>query len=289
MRYSAVSINDPSYGRFAPSVFLTQIHVLHQILCGSVLSPWRHLACRNVGLPLTLALVVLAGVCRAADAPKPEVKSESVLGVPVGKTTTVVLYGENLAPKFVTIKSPLTVKLIDAKPTDEKTKSKGSRQVTLEVTVPPACPRETYELTLTQPDNTTAKANLCVTEETAMEVPIKKPSATFANAMPLPGPSTAVTGQMDGDSADVVRFDAKAGEVWEISLLSSRAGSMMDPVLRVRDSRHMSMALSVGDKKKDRHIKFHVPADGSYYVEITEAEAKGGAGYTYRLAVVRKP
>ena len=107
--------------------------------------------------------------------------------------------------------------------------------------------------------------------------------------MPLPGASVAVLGQLDGDIADLVRIDGKAGETWEVSLLSSRGGSQLDPILRVRDSHHFSLALSAGDKKKDRHIAFHVPADGAYYVEITEAEARGGPGYNYRLTVVRKP
>ena len=236
-----------------------------------------------------LALCSACAMCRAADGPKPEIKSLSLLGVPAGKTTVITVYGENLSPASAAVKAPLSVKLVDSRATDDKTKSKGARQVTLEVTVPAAAPHDTFELTLTQPDKAVAKTNLCVTESTAVEVPIKKPCATFATAMPLPGPSVAVTGQLDGDSADVVRFDAKAGEIWNITLLSGRGGSTMDPVLRVRDGRHTPLALSAGDKKKDRHIQFHPPADGPYYVEITEAEAKGGAGYIYRLSVIRQP
>jgi hypothetical protein len=56
-------------------------------------------------------------------------------------------------------------------------------------------------------------------------------------------------------------------------------------VLRDRDSHHITRALTAGDKKKDRHIVFHVPADGDYYIDITEAEARGGGGFDYRLTV----
>ncbi len=211
-----------------------------------------------------------------------------MLGVPAGKTTSVILYGENLAPISAAVKAPVTVKIVESKATDEKTKSKGSRQVTLEVAVPAACPSDTFELTLTQQDKSVVKTNLCVAPATALEMPIKKPASTFATAMPLPGASAAVLGQLDGDTADLVRLDGKAGELWDINLLSSRAGSLLDPILRVRDSRHISLALSTGDKARDRHIAFRVPADGAYYIEITEAEARGGGGYTYRLTVVRK-
>lgn len=237
---------------------------------------------------LFCCLASWAAICTAADAPKPEIKSASEMGVRAGRTTTVVLYGESLAPKSAAVKSPLTVKLGETKATDEKTKNKGSKQVTLEVTVPANCPRDTFELTLTQQDGTTVKTNLCVVDDAAAEMPIKKPAATFANAMPLQGPSEAISGTLDGDQPDIVRIDAKAGEVWDISLLTGRAGSMLDPVLRIRDKHHLSLALSVGDKKKDRHIVFTAPAHGPYYVEITEAEAKGGAGYNYRLTVTRK-
>ncbi len=219
---------------------------------------------------------------------KPVIKSASVLGIQAGKTSTVILFGDNLAPESAATKAPLTVKLIDSKATDEKLKSKGARQVTLEVAVPKGCPSDTFEVTLTQPDKSVAKTNLCVVASAAVEMPIKKPSSTFLTAMVLTGPSTAVLGQLDGDTADVVRFDGKAGETWEIGLLASRAGSQLDPILRVRDSRHISLTLSTGDKKKDRHILFHVPTDGAYYIEITEAEARGGAGYDYRLTVNRK-
>ncbi len=235
-----------------------------------------------------LCVVLCSPGIGAARAQKPEIKSLSVIGVPAGQTTVVVLYGDNLDPQSAAVRAPLTVKLLGSQATDEKTKSKGNRQVSVEVAAPANCPSDTFELTLTQPDKCAVKTNLCVTSSVAMEAPIKKPASTFATAMPLPGPSAAILGQLDGDTADLVRFDGKGGEVWDISLLSSRAGSPLDPILRVRDNRHISMAISAGDKKRDRHIVFHVPSDGAYYVEITEAEAKGGPEYRYRLTVARK-
>jgi len=239
-------------------------------------------------LLIVAILITPAFVAQPGFAQKPEIKSMSVLGIPAGKASAVIVYGENLAPASVASKTPLVVRLLEAKPTDEKSKGKGSRQVTLEVTVPTGCPRETFELVLTNPDKSEVKTNLCVTDMVSTEVEIKKPSSTFATAMRLPGPSAAVVGQLDGDSADLVRIDARAGEIWDISLLCGRGGSQLDPVLRVRDSHHMSIALSAGDKKNDRRIQFHVKADGPYYVEITEAEARGGAGFNYRLSINRR-
>src|SRR5579862_9795530 len=49
----------------------------------------------------------------AADAPKPEIKAHAPLYLRAGHTSTVLVYGENLAPQSVTATKPqVTVKLI---------------------------------------------------------------------------------------------------------------------------------------------------------------------------------
>ncbi|HLJ57035.1 MAG TPA: hypothetical protein VKT77_18495 [Chthonomonadaceae bacterium] len=233
--------------------------------------------------------LALTAIAAWADTPKPAINSVTPLGVPAGRTTTVTIYGEGLAPVTATVKAPLSVKVLASGPTDAKTKSRGATQAAIEVTVPASCPSDTFELVLSEPDKSVLKTSLCVIPATVVEAQIRKPASTFATAMPLPGPSSAVEGQLDADTADVIRFDAHAGEFWNISLLAGRAGSLLDPVLRVRDSGHNTLALSTGDKKRDRQIVFRVPADGAYYVDITDAEARGGAGYNYRVTVIRKP
>ena len=240
--------------------------------------------------PLVLgAVIVCAGGTTCADGAKPEVKSTSVMGLRVGRTTMMTVYGENLAPKELAVnKPPVTARLLGSRPTDGKLKAKGSRQVTVEVTVPATCPLDTFDLTIVQVDGSKVTIPLPIVMDAAAELTVKKPAGTFETAMQVPGTSVAIVGVLDNDTPDVFRLEAKTGEVWEISLLTGRAGSILDSVLRVRDSKHLSYALSVGEKKKDRHITFRAPADGAYYVEITEAEAKGGAGYDYRLTIVRK-
>ena len=196
-----------------------------------------------------------------------------------GRTTALLIYGENLTTKEITVaKLPVKAKLIEVKATDPKLKLPGGkaahagsddRRLTAR--------RRSAELTLVQADGTKVTTPLAVVENVAQEVVVKKPAETFAQAMPVPGPSVAITGQLNGNVPDLFRLDAKAGETWEIFLTAGRMGSLMDPVLRLRDSRHIPLELSVGDKKKDRHLVFHVPADGAYYIELTEGRSKGGA------------
>lgn len=230
-------------------------------------------------------------VCFAAVAHgqgKPEVKATTPLGVPAGKTVKFVVYGENLAPKEVSIKAPLKVKLGEAKATEGESKAKGSRQVEVEVTVPGDCPAQSYELTLTQTDNQKVTAQVPVVEAAAHELEVKKPNNTFAQAMVLSGTSVAVSGNMEGDQPALFRFEAKTGETWEISLLAGRGGSALDAIVRVRDGKRLARTMSAGHPKKDRKIVFRIPADGSYYLEVGDSQGRGGKNFTYRLLLLRK-
>jgi hypothetical protein len=220
---------------------------------------------------------------------KPVVKSVLPLGARAGRTTTVLVYGDNLTPKSIKIeKSSCTAKLIGVKPTDDKTKSKGANVVTIELTVPATAPAANVDISLINSDNTTAAAAVCVVEYVADELQIKKPASSYANAMPITSMSVSISGTLDGDTADVFKLEAKTDEAWDISLLSGRGGSFLDPVLRVRDANHITLMLSAGDKKKDRHLMFRPPTNGTYYIDITDAEARGGAGYDYRLTIHKR-
>ena len=236
-----------------------------------------------------LAVLPAARAQEKKEIPKPEIKGTSLLALPVGKTATVILYGENLTPRSVEVKPPLTAGLGEIKDTDEATKKArgAARQVAVEVQVPANAPPGVYELTLAQEGDAKAVARIAVVEAAPAEVEAKRPNATFAQAMPLPGPFVAVTGALGNDTADVFRFEARAGETWEITLLAGRAGSPLDPLLRVRDERHAPLALSAGDSGRDRRITFQAPRDGAYYIELTDSEGKGGPNYLYRLVVRR--
>jgi hypothetical protein len=222
------------------------------------------------------------------DAPKPEIKAHAPLYLRAGRTTTVLLYGESLAPQSVGVKPQAIVKLVGTKATEGEAKAQGSRQVTLEVTAPRNAAQHALDLTLTQADGAKTTVSLPVLEDVAMEIAAKKPNGNYAQAMPLSAPSTGVFGALDGDTPATFRCDARAGEVWDFTVLAGRAGSALDALLRVRDSRHLPLALAAGNPKIDRHIRFRAPADGVYYVEITDDQARGGPTFTYVLTAIRR-
>lgn len=242
---------------------------------------------RLVFLYAFVALLFSQRVCLAADPPKPLIKSASTHVALAGHTTSIIIYGDNLAPKGVDIAKPLTAKLIDVKATVGDAKPKGAIQITVEVTTPANCPRNVVDLLLIQPDGAKISTPIAVGPDVAAVLQTKKPLSNYTNAMPLPGPAAIVSGALDGDDPHVFRFDAKAGASWDITLVTGRIGSSADAILRVRDAHHFTLALSAGDKKRDRHILFKAPVDASYYIEIIDAESKGGADFTYLLSLVR--
>jgi len=230
----------------------------------------------------------MALISRAAVDNKPEVKSLLPFGVRAGRTTIVHVYGDNLSPNSVkSTRITVPVRLIGMTVTDDKTKSRGSRDISVELKLPIDTSLESFDIVLYNPDGSHAGASVPVVEDTNTELEVKKPAATFAQAMLLTAAPVAVSGTLDGDTADVFQFEAKVGETFTISLLAGRAGSLLDPVLRVRDANHVTLMLSAGDKKRDRKLIFKPAVPGPYYIDITDAEARGGKGYEYRLTLNR--
>lgn len=240
-------------------------------------------------LILILSALLHLAAARADEPPKPEVRNSTLRLVTAGQKTTLILYGENLAPKVIVGEKPLLARLLGAAATEGDFKARGSRQVTVEVTAPAACLPGSYDLILTQPDKTTVRLPVVVLSSLALRLEAKKAVTTPIPPMPLPAPSALVTGTVERDAYSGFSFEAKTDETWEITLYSGRIGSDLDALLRLRDRFHHSLALSAGLPKKDRRILFHAPAAGTYFLELSDADNRGGPAFTYGLTLRSTP
>jgi len=100
-------------------------------------------------------------------------------------------------------------------------------------------------------------------------------------------PSTAITlnGTLRGPERDVYRIQVKAGERRVFEVDARRAGSAVDPVIRVLDGSGKQLARSEDAPllNLDPRLDMTFPAAGYYYVEIHDARYSGQAQNYYRL------
>lgn len=110
-----------------------------------------------------------------------------------------------------------------------------------------------------------------------------------------------VNGRIDppGD-VDVFRFRGKAGNDVVVEVVARRLHSLLDSLVRLTDETGRVLAwnddcehkegflhtdMGVLTHHADSYLRASLPADGIYYVHISDAQAHGGAAYGYRLRV----
>ncbi len=115
-------------------------------------------------------------------------------------------------------------------------------------------------------------------------------STQAAQAVTLP---VIVNGRIDrpGDW-DVFRFEGRAGQEIIAEVSARRLESPLDSVLELFDAAGERLAFNddhedKSDDLKTHHadslIRFTLPADGTYYVRLGDAQRHGGPEYAYRL------
>lgn len=101
----------------------------------------------------------------------------------------------------------------------------------------------------------------------------------------VPSGVTGVLDQRFGE--DRFRVSGKKGEVWAIEVSHEKTGSQVDATLTVLD--HDGKTLVRSDDRTgstDAEIEFPVPADGDYYISVTDVASKSGTrAATYHLSV----
>jgi hypothetical protein len=96
-----------------------------------------------------------------------------------------------------------------------------------------------------------------------------------------------------GDT-NVFRFTGKAGQTVVAEIYARRLGSPMDALLRLRDANghvlawnddHETPEMGLITHQADSYLAFKLPSDGSYDVQVSDAQHHGGAAYNYYLRV----
>jgi hypothetical protein len=111
----------------------------------------------------------------------------------------------------------------------------------------------------------------------------KEPNNTREQAQPVQFPA-CIAGKIEpaGD-IDRYRFDAKAGQHLIFDVFAVRLGSQLEPVLAIHDSEGKELSYSIEHHDVDPLLVFDAPADGSYVLEVSDLQYRGGGDYVYRI------
>jgi hypothetical protein len=122
----------------------------------------------------------------------------------------------------------------------------------------------------------------------------KEPNDQQADAQPVTLPAI-VNGRVGrpGDS-DVFRFEGRAGSQIVAEVHARRLNSPLDSVLKLIDAAGKQLAFNDDHEDKGAGLTTHhadswlsttLPADGTYYLHLGDAQRKGGPEYAYRLRI----
>ena len=104
-----------------------------------------------------------------------------------------------------------------------------------------------------------------------------------------------VNGRIDRpDDFDVFRFEGRAGSRVVAEVYARRLNSPLDSVLRLTDAAGRQLAANDDHEDKGTGLVTHhadswlavtLPADGTYYLQLGDAQGKGGPEYGYRVRI----
>ena len=149
-----------------------------------------------------------------------------------------------------------------------------------------------YPLSLRQGDLASNTASFMV--DTLPESFEKEPNDAGRSAQKITLPHI-FNGRIDrpGD-ADVFSFTGRAGDQIIAEVYARRLDSPLDSTLRLTDASGRQLAFNDDHEDKASGLNTHhadsfimaaIPADGTYYVHVADAQQKGGPEYAYRLRI----
>lgn len=118
------------------------------------------------------------------------------------------------------------------------------------------------------------------------EVTEQEPNDTIDKAQNVAVPCS-VAGCIDkaGDE-DRFTFTAEKGKIYELNLVSARAGSPLDAWLKIenKDGKQLTRADDT-DGSRDPRLAWTAPSSGAFYIAIGDVTHHGGPGYLYQLHI----
>ena len=82
---------------------------------------------------------------------------------------------------------------------------------------------------------------------------------------------------------DFYKFHARKGQVFDVECFARRIRSGLDPVMHIYKADRGNVAGSDDSRGPDSYFRFTAPADGDYFVRVTDHLGRGGPDLVYRI------
>lgn len=113
----------------------------------------------------------------------------------------------------------------------------------------------------------------------------QEPNETITQATKAAAP-VAFNGVLSSKAdVDFFGFTAKQGQTLDIHVWARRLRSELDPVLILYNAQGGAIASNDDNGGPDSFIRFGVPADGEYFLEVRDHLKRGGDAFHYRIEV----
>lgn len=232
------------------------------------------------------SLLLLAAICAFAAAP-PNITELQPRGVQKGRPFTLTIAGTNLGEGPAILSSlPATFTPLG---TDKS--QMASRYSTFLVEPTADWPVGVYPVRLKAANGLSNILLLNIgslpeiLEEESRPGALAHQNDSIEKAQTLPTTPLTLNGTLKGPERDVYRLQIKAGERRVIEVEARRAGSSIDPVIRVLDAVGKPIARSEDDPllSLDARLDLTFPKEGFYYVEVHDARFSTQGQNFYRL------
>lgn len=123
--------------------------------------------------------------------------------------------------------------------------------------------------------------------DNALEV---EPNEDQATASPAAGEPIAINGIIaKAGDVDYFKVPLKKGMALEMQTFAQSLGSPLDSVVNIYNDKGSALASNDdggGRRRLDSKVKVNIPADGDYFIRVTDHLDRGGPNFVYRIELI---
>jgi hypothetical protein len=249
---------------------------------------------RVVTTLIVAALPALAQEKKPDDKkPTPRVISITPFTVTRGQTNTLHIRGINLADASairVEGSAPALIASIKSKgPIDNPKKSDpartGDSQIVIDLPIPADAAPDSLNLIVETKNGDTKPQSILVFNPGAL-INEKEPNGGFQTAQEIRIGQTVRGAIEETGDVDVFKFQARAGDRLIAEVDAARHGSQLDSLLTLYATAARELASNDDSANgADSLLTFTIPADGTYYLSLSDANGTGSAAHGYLLTL----